>query len=130
MGKLNEKEAELIKLHPLKGEEILSPINGLDHLLPIIRAHHEKYDGSGYPDGLKGDDIPKLARVLCVADSYDAMVSDRPYRSSKGEAYALTELKRCAATHFDPAVVNAFSQVLTNTSALDSGLVPLRNRQN
>ncbi len=128
--KLNSHEADLIRQHPLKGEEMLTPINGLGHLLPIIRAHHEKYDGSGYPDGLKGEDIPILARVLCVADSFDAMVSDRPYRSSRGKEYALSELRRCAATHFDPIIVNAFSQVLERSSSNDSGLMPIRNRQN
>ncbi len=129
-GELNAQEAELIRLHPLKGEEMLNPINGLEHLLPIIRAHHEKYDGSGYPDGLKGDDIPMLARVLCVADAFDAMVSDRPYRTSKGKEYALSELQRCSATHFDPTVVSAFSQLLTKSSSIDSGLIPILNRHN
>ncbi len=118
--KLDEKERMLIQLHPLRGEEMLSPIKGLGDLLPIIRYHHEKYDGTGYPDGLKGDDIPLLARVLCVADSYDAMISDRPYRAARGTDYAVSELHRCANSHFDPAIVDAFSNVLARSSNADS----------
>ncbi len=91
---------------------MLKPIKGLESVLPIIRSHHEKLDGSGYPDGLKGDEISILAKILCVADSFDAMISDRPYRTPCGIQYAIKELTRCSGTQFDSAVVNAFLSVL------------------
>ena len=109
---LTYEEFELVKMHPVKGDEILRPIKGLDTIRPIIRAHHERYNGTGYPDGLKGEEIPLLARVLCVADSYDAMTSDRPYRLSVGNDFAINEMKRCRQEHFDPEVVDAFLRVL------------------
>lgn len=109
-------ESTIVRQHPIKGEDILRPINGLRDILPIIRAHHEKFDGSGYPDGIKGDAIPILARILCVADSYDAMISNRPYRFSLGKDYAMTELRRCAGKHFDNNVVDVFLNILSNES--------------
>jgi len=112
--KLNDAEFVLVKRHPVKGEEILKPIKGFEHIFPVIRSHHEKIDGTGYPDGLKGDEIPLLARILCVADSYDSMTSDRPYRPAPGKEYAISELKRCSGTHFDPQIVEAFLRVLEN----------------
>ncbi|MBL7050465.1 MAG: HD domain-containing protein [Nitrospira sp.] len=111
-GQLNDHEFKLIKEHTVKGEEMLKPIKGLESVLPIIRSHHEKLDGSGYPDGLKGDEISILAKILCVADSFDAMISDRPYRTPCGIQYAIKELTRCSGTQFDSAVVNAFLSVL------------------
>lgn len=113
-GKLTDDELVLIRKHPVKGEEILKPIKGLERILPIVRSHHEKFDGSGYPDGLKGDKIPFLARLLCVADSFDSMTSDRPYRAPCTMEYVIQELKQCARTHFDPEIVEAFLQILTN----------------
>jgi PAS domain S-box-containing protein/putative nucleotidyltransferase with HDIG domain len=111
-GRLTKEEFEIVKKHPVKGEEILSPIKGFKHILPIIRAHHEKIDGTGYPDGLKGDEIPLSARILCAADSFDSMTSDRPYRPAPGKDYAISELKRCAGIQFDSDVVKAFLNVL------------------
>lgn len=113
--KLSDEEERLINLHPVKGEEILKPIKQLQHLLPIIRHHHERIDGEGYPDGLKGDEIPLLSRVLCVADAFDSMTSDRPYRPAGTKKYAISELKRCSNTQFDPQVVEAFLTVLSRT---------------
>lgn len=109
---LTNEEFDLVKKHPIKGEEILSSIRGLESILPIIRSHHEGFDGTGYPDGLKGDEIPLLARILCVADAYDSMTSDRPYRSRCKKNYAILEFKRCSGTQFDPEVVEAFLRVL------------------
>ncbi len=106
--KLDDKEFSLIRNHTLKGEELLSPIKGLEKILPLIRSHHERVDGTGYPDRLKGDEIPLLARILCVADSYDAMISDRPYRPGCKKEYAISELKRYSGIQFDSAVVEAF----------------------
>ncbi|MDO8281221.1 MAG: HD domain-containing protein [Thermodesulfovibrionia bacterium] len=111
-SQLSDAEFMMIRMHPVRGDEILRPIKGLDKIRPIIRAHHEKYNGTGYPDSLKGEQIPLLARVLCVADSYDAMISDRPYRLSVGNEFAIEELKRCSGEHFDPEVVDAFLRVL------------------
>ncbi len=110
--KLTDEEFALVKKHPIKGEEILRPIKDLEHLLPVIRAHHERIDGKGYPDRLKGDEIPFLAKILCVADSFDSMTADRPYRPAPGKEYAMSELKRCSSTQFDPEVVEAFLKVL------------------
>ncbi|MBI4826024.1 MAG: HD domain-containing protein [Nitrospirae bacterium] len=112
-SQLSDAEFMMIRMHPVRGDEILRPIKGLDKIRPIIRAHHEKYNGTGYPDALKGEQIPLLARVLCVADSYDAMISDRPYRLSVGNEFAIEELKRCSGEHFDPEVVEAFLRVLS-----------------
>jgi putative nucleotidyltransferase with HDIG domain/PAS domain S-box-containing protein len=110
--RLSDEEYALVKLHTVKGEQILHPIKAFINVLPIIRFHHEKMNGSGYPDGLMDEEIPLLARILCVADSYDSMVSDRPYRRSLGYDYAVLELKNCSGTHFDPRVVEAFMTVL------------------
>jgi len=111
-SKLTEDELSVVKMHPVNGEKILSPIKGLRRILPIVRHHHERWDGKGYPDGLKGEDIPFLARILFVADSYDSMTSDRPYRPSPGREYAISELQRSAGTQFDPEVVKAFLRIL------------------
>jgi putative nucleotidyltransferase with HDIG domain len=110
--KLSSEEIGLINLHPVKGEMILKPIKQLQHLLPIIRHHHERVDGQGYPDGLKGDEIPLLSRIICVADSFDSMTSDRPYRSAGTIEFAVSELKSCSNSQFDPTVVDAFIRVL------------------
>jgi putative nucleotidyltransferase with HDIG domain len=114
---LNSEEQVDMILHPVKGEDMLRPIRGLKKILPIIRAHHERFDGTGYPDGLKGDEIPFLARILCVADSYDAMISNRPYRPLSGRADAISELKRCSGTQFDPGVVQSFLSVTDKRNA-------------
>ncbi|MBI5675929.1 MAG: PAS domain S-box protein [Nitrospirae bacterium] len=111
-AELHLDEMEEVRLHPVKGASILKPIKQLEKIVPLIRHHHERIDGKGYPDGLKGDDIPLLARVLCVADAYDSMVSDRPYRKAPGKEYAISELKRCAGTQFDFGVVEAFLRVI------------------
>jgi PAS domain S-box-containing protein/putative nucleotidyltransferase with HDIG domain len=109
---LSHEEFNLINLHPLRGEEILRPIKQLEHLLPVIRHHHERMDGKGYPDGIKGEQIPMLSRILCVADSYDSMTSDRPYRCAGVKEYAVAELNRCSGSQFDPAAVEAFLRIL------------------
>jgi HD-GYP domain-containing protein (c-di-GMP phosphodiesterase class II) len=109
--RLNTMEREKMDMHPLIGESILSPIEMLRPLLPGVRSHHEHYDGSGYPDGLAGDAIPIEARIMAVADAFDAMTSNRPYRQALPEEEALVELRRNAGTHFDPKVVAAFEQI-------------------
>ena len=114
-GKLTDEEFDLVKLHPAKGEEILKPISQLQNILPIIRSHHERIDGKGYPDGLKGDKIHPLARIICVADSFDSMTSERPYRPSPGIEYAISEIKRCSGTQFDTQAAEAFLRVLSKS---------------
>lgn len=94
------------------GEEILRPIKQLQDILPIIRHHHERIDGNGYPDRLKGEEISLYARILYVADSFDSMTADRPYRSALGIEYAVSELKKYSGTQFDPQAVEAFLRVL------------------
>jgi HD-GYP domain-containing protein (c-di-GMP phosphodiesterase class II) len=98
--------------HPLIGASIVSPIKRLEKVAPIIRAHHERYDGAGYPDGLKGEKIPLEARILSVTDSYSAMIDDRVYRKALSNIEAVAELKRGAGSQFDPKVVEALLSVL------------------
>jgi PAS domain S-box-containing protein/putative nucleotidyltransferase with HDIG domain len=111
-GKLTGEEFELVKKHPTTGADMLGPIKQLTGVIPAIRYHHERFDGSGYPDGLKGEDIPLAARIICVADSYDSMTAERPYGTGPGKDYAILELRHHSGTHFDPKVVEAFLRVL------------------
>ena len=111
-GKLTEAEYERIKIHPVKGEEIIGPITFLDNVKPIIRHHHERFDGKGYPDQMKGNEIPLLARILSVADVFDALVSDRPYRVFRmSHEEALAEIQKCSGTQFDPEIVQTLTQM-------------------
>lgn len=107
-GGLTHEEFDIIKKHPRKGREILRNIKQLKDITAWLRSHHEKYDGTGYPDALKGEEIPLPARILSVADTYDAMTSDRSYRKGLPHEVALEEIKRCANTQFDPMVVDVF----------------------
>ena len=111
-GKPTPEEWEIIKEHPKTGEEILTPVFLDKKKLAIVRSHHERYDGKGYPDGLKGDEIDILAQIVSVADSYDAMTSKRAYRDSMGKAAAIEELVKHSGTQFNPEVVEAFIRVL------------------
>jgi diguanylate cyclase (GGDEF)-like protein len=111
-GMLDEQEWRQIKSHPEMGVEILRYVADLANSLPIILNHHEHFDGSGYPAGLKGKDIPLEARLLSVADAYDAMTSLRPYHNQRTCQEALDELKRCAGTTFDPELVQLFCTVI------------------
>jgi putative nucleotidyltransferase with HDIG domain len=111
-GMLDEQEWMQIKSHPEMGVEILRYVSDLAKSLPIILNHHEHFDGSGYPAGLKGKDIPLEARLLSVADAYDAMTSLRPYHNQRTPQEAIDELKRCAGTTFDPELVEVFCKVI------------------
>ncbi|MBI5469545.1 MAG: GAF domain-containing protein [Deltaproteobacteria bacterium] len=111
-GRLNEEEQKIIRLHPAKGAEILAPIKELKKIAPVIRHHHENYDGTGYPDGLKGEMIPFASRILTVADTVDAMGADRPYRKGRTTDEIVAELKRCSGTQFDPVIVDAYLRML------------------
>jgi HD-GYP domain-containing protein (c-di-GMP phosphodiesterase class II) len=108
---LTVEEREVIEQHPLAGWRILAPIEYLSRAREVVRHHHERWDGSGYPDGLAGDRIPLAARVFAVADAFDAMTTDRPYVAAESFAAARKEIERCSGTHFDPAVVEAFGRI-------------------
>ncbi len=113
MGKLNDEEWEQIKQHPVIGFDVLSPVRFLEekHLL-IVRHHHERIDGTGYPDGLKGDELPMATRVTAVADAFDAMSSSRAYRKTMSPERIIEELEKCSATQFDPDVVTLFVKLI------------------
>jgi putative nucleotidyltransferase with HDIG domain len=107
-GRLSAEEFEKIKEHPIIGADILNQLGLWDRERQIIRCHHERFDGTGYPDGLAAADIPFLARILAVADAYDAMASDRAYRRRMEEALILRNIQEGSGTQFDPQVVHAF----------------------
>ena len=107
-GKLDDEEFALMSRHSEYGSEILSHIKSHRAVIPGVRGHHEKYDGKGYPDSLKGNEIPLVARIITVADAFDAMTSDRPYRQALSHRQAFAELERCRGTQFDPDIVDAF----------------------
>lgn len=116
-GQLTDEEFGIMKTHPAVGEAILSPVLQLADVIPGVVSHHERYDGRGYPRGLKGDEIPLLGRIIGVADAFDAMTSDRVYRPRLSDEIAIAELKKHSGTQFDSRVVKAF------LSAFDSGLI-------
>jgi putative two-component system response regulator len=107
-GKLTASEWDLIQQHPVLAERILCPIEELSDVIRIVRHHHERFDGSGYPDGLEGGAIPLGARILSVADAYDALTSKRPYRDALSCEDAIAVLEEAAGTQFDPVIVRAF----------------------
>jgi HD-GYP domain-containing protein (c-di-GMP phosphodiesterase class II) len=107
-GRLTAEEFEVIKRHPTVADQILKPIAHLAEVRRLLVQHHERLDGKGYPAGLRGEQICLEGRILCVADSYDAMTSDRPYRTAMSQADAIAELRRCVGTQFDGDVVEAF----------------------
>lgn len=107
-GKLDELEFQKIKEHPSIGVSILKNIDFLKNSLPIILHHHERYSGGGYPDGISKGDIPLEARIICVADTYDAMTSDRPYRKGLSHEEAIVEIVKFKGIQFDPEIVDSF----------------------
>lgn len=109
---LSEEEWNILKQHPQNGVNIIKPIESLSNVIPLILHHHERYDGLGYPSQLKGEEIPYLARVLTVVDSFDAMTSDRPYRRGKSFDEAIEEIKLCSGTQFDPQIASSFIRIL------------------
>ncbi|QSO48134.1 bifunctional diguanylate cyclase/phosphohydrolase [Alicyclobacillus mengziensis] len=117
-GPLTRDEWQVMKSHVEIGENIAKPIPGLGPCLPVIRHHHERFDGTGYPDGLKGEDIPLEARILTVADSFDAMTTSRPYQRKRSLHEAIAELRRCAGTQFDPNLVEPFIEVIEEIGLL------------
>jgi putative nucleotidyltransferase with HDIG domain len=109
-GRLTPEENEVIRQHPVIGRRILEDVHGFEPYLPIIELHHENWDGTGYPNGLKSEAIPLHARIVKVADAYDAMTSDRPYRRGMAHSDAIAILRRVSGSETDPAVVEAFVQ--------------------
>jgi putative nucleotidyltransferase with HDIG domain len=112
-GPLTEAEFGQMRRHPAAGARMLETLGAPETILPVVLHHHERWDGAGYPTGRRGDEIPLEARVLCIADSFDAMTSTRPYRAPRGPDEALDELERCAGTQFDPELVDAFAVAWT-----------------
>jgi HD-GYP domain-containing protein (c-di-GMP phosphodiesterase class II) len=108
---LTDEDIRAIQAHPVRGERLLQPIAQLAGVLPGIRHHHERVDGRGYPDRLSGEDIPFIARIIAVADTYDALVSTRAYRRARTREYALREIERSAGTQLDEHVVQAFLEI-------------------
>lgn len=117
-GSLDEEELAQIRQHPLEGERIVSKAPGLVKVAEIVRASYERFDGSGYPDGIAGEEIPLGARVIAVAVAFAAMTSDRPHSPARNAPEALRELRSCAGTQFDPRVVEALAEDLTEEGAI------------
>ncbi len=117
-GGLEDHEFELMKTHCTTGWDILGKAVHLHPVMAAVRGHHERVDGTGYPDGLKGDAIPLAARIIAVADAFDAMTSERPYRGALEQSEALQELRACSGTQFDPVVTEAFIRTLAEDTAV------------
>jgi HD-GYP domain-containing protein (c-di-GMP phosphodiesterase class II) len=111
-GRLNEKEKEIIKGHPWTAAEILREIHALRGAIPAILYHHERFDGKGYPLGLKGEEIPVSARIVSLADVYQALVSDRPYRKAYSKKKAIDIIKKETGDHFDPKITKIFLKII------------------
>ena len=109
-GPLTEAEFGQMRRHPAAGARMLETLGAPPTILPVVLHHHERWDGSGYPAGHKGEEIPLEARILCIADSFDAMTSTRPYRAPKLPDEAMAELERCAGTQFDADLIEAFAE--------------------
>lgn len=113
-GRLTAGEFAIMKSHPVRSAKILEKISVLGNLIPGIKHHHERYDGLGYPDALAGNEIPLYARIVLIADTYDAMTSTRPYRLALDKEVAFEELRRCSGTQFDESLVKAFIDAVLN----------------
>lgn len=117
-GKLTEEEWREIRMHPVKGAELLRPLTLLGGIVSLVEQHHERYDGKGYPAGYKGNQIKLGARIMAVADSFDAMTTSRPYAKSLTLDEALAEMERCRDTQFDPEIVDVFIKLVKDNPAL------------
>jgi HD-GYP domain-containing protein (c-di-GMP phosphodiesterase class II) len=109
---LDDAEWEYMRQHTIIGERIIAAAPGLSAVASIVRSSHERYDGTGYPDRLAGEEIPLAARIVSVCDTYDAIISDRSYRAGRSSEEAIDELRRCSGTQFDPVVVSAAAAAL------------------
>jgi len=113
-SKLDDSEYSEIKHHPDIGEHILSSATIFKNMIPIVKHHHERYDGHGYPSQLKGDEIPYLARIAAIADAFDAMTSRRSYRDPLTLEFVKEEIPRCRGTQFDPKLTDVFMDIIDN----------------
>jgi putative nucleotidyltransferase with HDIG domain len=116
-GRLDDDELAEIREHPKIGAKLLLRVTALREAIPYVLYHHERWDGTGYPSGKAGEEIPVEARVLAIADAFDAMTSDRPYRSALTREEALAEVERCAGTQFDPEIARVFLEVFGDAAA-------------
>lgn len=116
-GKLTDEEFLVMKSHPIRGEKIVINIKKLQMISEWIKSHHEKWDGSGYPDGLSGEGIPLAGRIIALADTYDAMTSTRPYRTALSHEVAISEINRCSGTQFDPELAKKFVEIEAKINA-------------
>ncbi len=120
-SELSREEIKNIENHTILGEEILKRIDHLEDILAGVRQHHERFDGNGYPDGLAGKDIDIVARIIAVADAYDAMTTDRPYRSALSHSRAVEEIKNASSTQFDPEIVDVFLKIFNHKEKIFDG---------
>ena len=122
-GRLDDRELAQIREHPKIGAKLLLRVAALREAIPYVLYHHERWDGTGYPSGKAGEEIPVEARVLAIADAFDAMTSDRPYRRALTHEEALAEVERCAGTQFDPEIAQVFLEIFAEArlSAAASG---------
>ncbi len=116
-GKLTPEETRIMRDHVKLGARILEPLPGFAEVLPIVMQHHERFDGSGYPSGIVGEAINLEARIFAVADTHDALISDRPYRSGLKHEDAIEHIRQAAGSHFDPKVVRAFLELIEQEEA-------------
>jgi HD-GYP domain-containing protein (c-di-GMP phosphodiesterase class II) len=120
-GPLDDQERAYVQRHSVAGERIIAAAPALANVAPLVRSVHERYDGSGYPDGLSGDEIPLGARIIAVCDAYNAMTSDqRPYRRPVSHEKAIAEIRRCAGSRFDPLIIRAFLRTQSARSRAES----------
>jgi putative nucleotidyltransferase with HDIG domain len=117
--RLSRAEEEQMKSHPIDGTEILRMAPFLQRYIPVVRAHHEWYNGEGYPDGIKGDEIPLHAQLIALADAFDAMTTDRPYRQALSEEAAIVEILRFRGTQFSPVLADAFAKMIREMPPMD-----------
>ena len=111
-SRLNDEEWKIIKTHPVKGAAIADSTEEFAAIAKYIRHHHERWDGEGYPDGLKREEIPLLSRIITLVDSYDVMTNDRPYKKALSKVQAIKEIKDCAGSQFDPELAAEFIGLL------------------
>jgi HD-GYP domain-containing protein (c-di-GMP phosphodiesterase class II) len=121
-GKMSNEDYESFKRHPAYGRDILEPIKFLQPLIPGVHLHHERWDGRGYPMNLRGNDIPIIARIIAVADTYDAMTSDRAYRRAMPHEVTVAEIERCSGTQFDKNVAMAFLEAIEEFREMKLGI--------
>jgi putative nucleotidyltransferase with HDIG domain len=130
--RLTPQEFAIMKTHTVKGAEIVATVPDLQSIIPIVRSHHERWDGRGYPDALGGEAIPQLARVVGIADAFDAMTSDRPYRKGMAADVAFEEVRKGAGTQFDPTFAHVFleirEQILREMQAWTKTPIPRNSR--